>query len=151
MRVRLPGMLLVLAAGLLVAADGADDKAKAELKKLEGTWNVKTVTVDGQDRTADYGDLKMVIKKDGEFVVRQGDKDSHGGIFTVNPDKKPKWIDNKYTSGAYKGKVELGIYELDGGKLKFCFSSPDGKERPAEFTSKEGSGFELTTLERQEQ
>src|SRR5262249_35197904 len=99
MRVRLPGMLLVLAAGLGAAAEGADDKAKAELKKLEGTWLVKTLTVDGQERTDNVTDLKMVVKPGGEFVVRLGDKELQGGVFTVQPDKKPKWVDNKYTSG----------------------------------------------------
>jgi uncharacterized protein (TIGR03067 family) len=57
---------------------------------------------------------------------------------TIDPTKKPKAIDYEMTEGPTKGKTHLGIYELDGDTVKFCFAAP-GKDRPADFTSKEGS------------
>ena len=42
----------------------------------------------------------------------------------------------------------LGTYELDGDKFKLCVAAP-GKDRPTEFTSKEGSGQTLSTWERE--
>jgi hypothetical protein len=41
----------------------------------------------------------------------------------------------------------LGIYELDGDTVKFCFGGP-GKERPTEFTTKEGSMRTLSVWKR---
>jgi hypothetical protein len=40
--------------------------------------------------------------------------------------------------GPDKGKVMLGIYEIDGDKMKACFD-PTGKQRPTEFKSEAGS------------
>ena len=43
------------------------------------------------------------------------------------------------TEGPTKGQTHLGIYELDGDTVKFCFAAP-GKERPTDFTAKASSG-----------
>jgi hypothetical protein len=51
------------------------------------------------------------------------------------------------TEGPTKGKTHLGIYVLDGDKVKFCFAAP-GKDRPTEFTAKEGSEFTLSEWKR---
>jgi len=67
--------------------------------------------------------------------------------FKIDPIKKPKTIDYTVTDGPEKGKTVLGIYELDGDTVKFCFSAPD-KERPSEFTAKEGSGRTLSLWKR---
>jgi len=49
--------------------------------------------------------------------------------------------------GATKGKTQLGIYELDGDKVKFCFAAP-GKDRPTEFTADAGSLQTLSVWKR---
>jgi uncharacterized protein (TIGR03067 family) len=38
-------------------------------------------------------------------------------------------IDYDMTEGPTKGEKHLGIYELDGDTVKFCFAAP-GKDRP---------------------
>jgi hypothetical protein len=50
------------------------------------------------------------------------------------------------TEGFSKGNKQLGIYELNGGTFKACFSSP-GAERPIEF--KGGEGLTLSEWKRQ--
>jgi uncharacterized protein (TIGR03067 family) len=57
----------------------------------------------------------------------------------LDPSKKPKAIDYVVTEGDHKGKKLLGIYELDGDTVKFCFAPPD-KERPSDFTAERRSG-----------
>jgi uncharacterized protein (TIGR03067 family) len=67
--------------------------------------------------------------------------------FTIDPTKKPRAIDYAMTEGPTKGKTHLGIYELDGDTVKFCFAAP-GKDRPTEFTAKEGSQRTLSVWKR---
>jgi uncharacterized protein (TIGR03067 family) len=66
---------------------------------------------------------------------------------TVDPGKKPKTIDYDVTDGFFKGKKQLGLYEIDGDTAKFCFANPDA-ERPTDFTTKEGSGRTVSVWKR---
>ena len=83
------------------------------------------------------------VSKDGETTVTFGDMLLMKAKFTVDPSKKLKEIDYKVTGGANEGKTVLGIYEIDGDTIKFCFAAPDEK-RPTDFTSKEGSNRVLS-------
>ena len=56
-------------------------------------------------------------------------------------------IDYLNTAGSNKGKTQYGIWEFDGGLLKFCLSAP-GDPRPTRFESKPGDGRTLTVWER---
>jgi uncharacterized protein (TIGR03067 family) len=71
--------------------------------------------------------------------------------FTIKLDsaKKPKSIDLTLTQGVGKGKVGLGIYELDGDTLKLCFPQDENAARPTEFKSTDGSRHGLLTMRRQ--
>ncbi len=71
----------------------------------------------------------------------------NGSKYTVDPTKKPKAIDYTMTEGTTKGKTHLGIYEVNGDMVKFCFAAPD-QDRPTEFTAKEGSGWTLSVWKR---
>lgn len=61
----------------------------------------------------------------------------------LDASQKPKQIDLTHTSGEYKGKVLLGIYEFDGDTYRACVAPP-GKDRPTEFSTKEGDGLLLS-------
>jgi uncharacterized protein (TIGR03067 family) len=137
-----PRMLLVLVAGLLVAADAKDD-AKKELEKLQGDW----VMVSGERNGEALPDeqikaLKRTIKDDEFTVMRDGETVAKGK-FTVDPSKSPKTIDVTITEGDNKDKTMKGIYEIDGDNYKVCFA-PSGKDRPKEFSSKGDEGLTLS-------
>jgi uncharacterized protein (TIGR03067 family) len=146
MRVR--RALLAALAGLLAAADGAGDRAAAELKKLDGNWVVKALTVDGREAPEGVIAGWRMTVKDGRYSLLQGDKEQAAGVFRVHPDKRPPWIDAKITAGPDKGKNEVGVYELEGDRLRTCFAKST-RYRPAELVSPEGSGLELASFERQ--
>ena len=138
-------VMMVLVAGFLIAAD--DPKKEAE--KLQGTWRLVSLEVDGKKATK--GEIKkeqkMVVKGD-KFTSTVDDKHSFKGTFKLDPAKKPKAVDAAVTEGQYKGKTLLGIYEVEGDMLRACYAPP-GKERPTEFASKEGSGNHLYVYKRE--
>jgi len=140
--------LLVTTAVLLVAADDRAD-VKAEQDKLQGTWRLVSLEVNGEKATR--GELKkeqtMVVEGE-KFTSTIDDKHSFKGTFKLDPSKKPKAVDAVVTEGEFKGKTLLGIYEVDGDTLRACYAAP-GKERPTEFASKPGSGCHLYVYKRE--
>jgi uncharacterized protein (TIGR03067 family) len=132
---------------LLVGADAPSDAVKKDLSRFEGEWLLVSGERDGQAIPAEYLKSGKRVFKDGEVTVTFADMLLMKAKVTVDPGKKPNAINYDVTDGVLKGKKQSGIYEIDGDTVKFCFSAPD-QERPADFTTKEGSGRTLTVWKR---
>ncbi len=142
MRARL---LLLVAAGLLVAADTPNDDAKKELDKFKGTWKATAGAQDGKPFPDE--DLKtLVLTFAGDKYTAKYKDQTEAGTMKLDPAKKQ--IDLNITDGEDKGKKQYGLYAVDGDTLKLCFAMPD-KERPKEMAAKEGSEHVLVTLKRE--
>ncbi len=117
-----------------------DDKAdlEKEAKKFQGTWTFESSQAGGQQVPADQLKKLIVIFEGDKHTVKNGDEVLQVGIQKLDPSKSPKTIDVTMTEGPSKGKVMLGIYEINEDTLKVCFD-PNGKKRPTEFKSEPGS------------
>src|SRR6266581_6754345 len=133
-------LLIALATFTISLVRAADDEAiKKDLAQLQGEWTIVSASADGQSMSEDMlKQMKRVCKGD-EITVTMGDQLYLKAKITIDPSKKPKTIDYEMLDGPTKGKKQLGIYELEGDTVKFCFGSP-GSERPPNFTSKPGDG-----------
>ncbi len=134
---------------LAVTTAWAEDNAavKKDKAQLQGEWTMVSGERDGQAFSADFmKDSKRVAKEDEVTVTIQGQLFMKAK-FTIDPSKNPKTIDYAVSGGRYAGSTQLGIYELDGDKVKYCFSSPD-KERPTDFTTKPDDGRTLSVWQR---
>jgi uncharacterized protein (TIGR03067 family) len=140
-------IVAVFAAALLAGADGPQEAVKKEMAQLEGEWTMVSGEIDGQPLPEQMRKGAKRVAKDGETTVTINDQLFMKAKYTIDPTKKPKTIDYTFTGGPTAGKTQLGIYELDGDTVKFCFSSP-GKDRPDDFTTKEGSGRTLSVWKR---
>ena len=87
------------------------------------------------------------VAKDGETTITFGGQVYFKAKFSIDPARKPRTIDYQMTEGPTKGKTHLGIYEVDGDTVKFCFAAPDS-ERPTDFTAKQGSQRTLSVWKR---
>jgi uncharacterized protein (TIGR03067 family) len=143
MRATLP-MIAVL--GLIGAARG-QDAVKKEIAKLEGKWSMVSGEANGLSMPKETVKSGQRIAKDGETTITFGEQVYFKAKYRIDPTKKPKTIDYTMTEGPTKGKTHLGIYELDGDTIKFCFAAP-GKDRPSEFTAKAGSQWTLSVWKR---
>src|SRR5215216_2242606 len=142
MRVLGVGIVLFALAGTAAAQD-----AKKEMAQLEGEWTMESGEIDGQAMPEEMRKTAKRVVKDGETTVTIGGQLFMKAKFTIDPAKKPKAIDYTMTGGPTEGKTQLGIYELDGDTVKFCFAAP-GKDRPTDFTAKEGSHRTLSVWKR---
>ncbi len=141
-------LLIGLAAAAISAAGAEDNQAiKQDMAQLQGEWSMVSGSADGYALPDGMlGNSKRVCQGD-ETTVTVGGQLFMKAKFTIDPSRKPKTIDYLMTDGPTKGKRQLGIYELDGATVKFCFGSP-GAERPAEFASKTGDGRTLSVWKR---
>ena len=132
-----------------VPADDAKDEAiKMDRKRIEGTWRIVALEVNGNKaKEEDAKKLTVVNGPDGTWSVRFEDKEISKGTSSFDPTQKPKTIDFTPTEGDARGKLHLGIYELGKDARRLCFA-PSGQERPTEFSAEAGSGHVLVTFRR---
>jgi uncharacterized protein (TIGR03067 family) len=128
---------------LLIGAD--KDAPKTQDKDLDGSWEFVSGIRDGKP---DQPPGKAVlIFKGNELAVKLGDKEMEKATIKADPTRTPRTLDIVPSMGPEKGNAALAIYEVKGDELRICVARP-GKERPTEFSAKEGSGHSLITLKR---
>jgi uncharacterized protein (TIGR03067 family) len=138
---------VMVAAGLLTAAQAPPGDAKKALDQIQGTWTVVMAEADGKPLPAEQTkDLKLVVQGD-KYTFKTPDHTIEG-TYKLDPAKKPKTIDATRSDGPDKGKVLLGIYQVEGDQLKMCFGAPGKETRPKDFAPKAGEGFRLYVLKR---
>ncbi len=138
--------LLVLAVGLLIAADGGNVATK-ERERLEGTWTITSVVRNRNPLPEGrLKDAKFIFQGE-RFAQELGDKNLAKGTFRLDRGSKPQTIDLMVNEGGEKGKTILGIYQLEDDVLTICGAAAGG-ERPTEFAAKDGSGCTLITCQR---
>ena len=141
--------LLLPAIATIVSADDAKDQAiKKERQRIEGTWRIVALVVDGAAaKQEDAMKLTIVNGSDGTWSLRSDDREISKGTSTFDPTQTPKTIDFTPTVGETNGKQHLGIYEIGAETRRLCFAPP-GKQRPSEFSSAAGSEQILVVFER---
>jgi uncharacterized protein (TIGR03067 family) len=141
MRIKVMVLLAVVFASAGVVAGG---DAKADRKKIEGTWSVASAQKGGKDAPeGEIQQLRLVFAGD-KLTLKFGEK-SKEGTFKIDPGKKPKHID--VTMG---DKTAAGLYRFNKGMLELCVVEPGG-ERPTEFKSPEGSMIMILILKREKE
>jgi len=141
--------LLVLVAGLLVAADDKDNAIKQETKRLEGTWQVVGGEENGQESAPDaIKNLKLTFVFTGNKVAVKVDGVAQGEdtTFRLDPSKKPRELDMLVKDRV----VKRCIYSLDGDELKLCFPVKEETARPSGFRTQKEDGRVLYMLKRVE-
>jgi len=145
-------MLFALAAVASLAGDQPGAEAvKQEWKRLEGTWTVTKMEVEGKSLLEKDKPVPKFTIKDGKIISdgKDGGQDPKLDSSTIklDPSQKPKTITipNFHGGDPKKGITLIGIYELKGDELKICAQEVETarlkereKERPRAFDSKQG-------------
>lgn len=116
------------------------------LDKLQGAWNIVSVTVDGAPLgPEELRQAKLTIA--GNRFTATGMGDAYEGAIEVDSSATPKVIRLHFTAGPEKGNTNEGIFEFDGDRWRLCLNMRGGP-RPAKFASEPGTGLALEVLER---
>jgi len=140
--------LIGLAAATISTARAEESEAvKKDLAKLQGEWSMVSGSADGQTMPDEMRKQMKRVCSGDVTTTTMGEQVFLKAKIAIDPLKNPKTIDYEMTEGFTKGKKQLGIYEVDGDTIKFCFGKPGG-ERPTDFTSKPGDGRTLSVWKR---
>jgi uncharacterized protein (TIGR03067 family) len=120
-------------------------KKLTDLDKLQGTWQVAALEIDGRAEPGAVAAATITVRG-SEFTTR-GMGDEYSGTIELVPSKSPKAFDLQFTSGPPQGKRNRGIYKLDGDTWTICLATR-GDARPKRFATRADSGLALEVLER---
>jgi uncharacterized protein (TIGR03067 family) len=147
-----PHPFLLLAAGLLLAADNASQDTPKRPSAFEGTWNVAAMEYQGKKVANEVFANTQLVIGGGKIVTMRGGKVVKEARYKLHPSDLPRGIDLRPIKGSKKGKVTWGIYAVDGDTLRICAPDSNGKqgsERPKEFATKADSDLILMVLKRE--
>ena len=116
--------------------------------ELEGKWACVSAVVDGQQLPKEtVGLLRLTLTRD-RYKTEKGSDVLFDSTYTVDTAKTPRQINMIGTEGNLKGKEAQGIYLLEGGTLRICYTMP-GDRRPEKFESPSGSKAYLVVWKRE--
>lgn len=134
-------LVMVLAFSWTARSDDAKDG-----DSIQGTWLPSAAELGGKMFPDEVRKTIKLVVKDDKYTVTVGKAVDQGNL-KLNPAAKPKEMDIIGTDGPNKGKTILAIYERNGDTLRICYDL-GGKDRPAEFKSKQGTQLFLVTYQR---
>lgn len=119
------------------------DVAPTVVQAIEGEWSMAECLRDGQP-------LDKMMLNYGKRVAKQGETATYFGPqlfskakYTVDDSVTPKAIDYYHTEGQLAGQHQLGIYEVEGDRIRMSFAAP-GQPRPQDFKASPGDGRTIT-------
>jgi uncharacterized protein (TIGR03067 family) len=124
------------------------DAAKKELDKLQGTWLMAALDINGKTTPTDQFEGTTLTVKGDRYIVKVKDK-TFEMLMAIDPTKTPKTIDMSYKEGPKQGQVHKGIYELEGDTFKICRGLNPEHERPIDFTTQPGTDLFVVTWKRE--
>ena len=143
-------LLDVLVAVLIGAGDDAKDKAiKADLAKLQGTYKMASLEVDGKSVAEEKLKSSMLTIKGDKYIVKVNDE-KYETQMILDPQMKPKIIDIKFLDGDNKDKTALGIYKIEDDTLTMCRALKPGEARPDEFITRADTNTFLVVWKKQQ-
>lgn len=121
---------------------------KTDLHRLQGTWVVAALKMDGEKMAAGmFGEARVVVK--GVRFQSLGMGAEYEGRLMLDESASPKAFDLRFTKGPEKGNTALGIYEISEQQWKICLTTrPGAVDRPKKFATKAGTGIALEILKR---
>lgn len=138
----------LVAVGLLAATalgddnqDEADQRAKKNLERWQGSFELVLMIDDGKQMTG--GSLKSrKLTVEGDKYHFQNGEFNERGSYRFDLAQDPKHLDIVVGDGADKGKVYLAVFDVTDEQVRICFEKKN-ERRPEKMSGAKGSGAVL--------
>ncbi len=107
--------------------------------ELAGEWTMVSAIMSGKPLDERYAKIGKRIATASTLEVKVGPQTVLKATYAVDRSKTPREMNYRLSDG----RVQAGIWEVEGSRLKTCFAGP-GQPRPAEFVSVVGDGRTFT-------
>ncbi len=143
--------LLILAAGLCLAADTPRDGPRKELDSLQGTWKAVVVEENGRAVSEEAArDFRLILSGDRAKLHSRVDDQPKDMTYRVklDPTTEPKTIDLVPEGRTGPDATVHGVYQLEKDVLKVRLARP-GQKRPPGFALPSDRDTTLLVLRRE--
>jgi len=130
---------------LAFAQPASEEKAKKDLERMQGTWIMHALEVDGKDvPTPKLQDTILIVKGD-EYRTKVKKMEPAGFRLKLDSSKNPRTIDmiRKLPDGTEE--VIKGIYTFENDLLKICRGLTSAQERPNQFATWPNTNYFVVT------
>jgi len=134
---------------LALAQGSAQEKANKDLERMQGTWTMKALEVNGKDVAEDKLQDTILIIKGDEYRTKVKDKEPLGFRLKLDPSKDPNAVDMIQIQPDGVEKVIKGIYTFENGMLKICRGLTPEQERPNQFATWPDTNYFVVTWKKQ--
>jgi uncharacterized protein (TIGR03067 family) len=133
---------------LLLAQSDAQDAAKKDLERLQGTWVMAALEVDGKEVGVEKIQGATLTIKGDRYSVKAKDK-VNGCVIRLDPKKDPPAIDMIFTQPGAGDKTHKGIYKIEGDTFRICRGLGAEQERPGQLATWPNTGYFVVTWKKQ--
>ena len=135
----------LLTGAIMLVADDAE-LTKKDLQRMQGDWAAVEISRDGFKLTPDDAQAYFRNVKGDAYTMSKYRKVVGTGTIKIDAGKAPREIDAQPAQAG--AKLQKGIYEWDGEKLKIYFGAPGG-DRPKDFKTQPGVPGSFTLWEKE--
>ena len=134
---------------LVFAQPAAEEQAKKDLERIQGTWIMQALEINGKDVPVDRLDGAVLIVKGDEYRTKIKDKELPGFRLKLDPSKDPKAVDMIKSMPGGGEEVIKGIYTFENDTLKICRGLTADQERPKQFATWPDTSYFVVTWKKQ--
>lgn len=134
---------------LALAQPSTRDKAKKDLERMQGTWTMQALEVNGKDVTAEKLQDTILIIKGDEYRTKIKGKEPLGFRLKLDPSKDPKAVEMIQIQPDGVEIAIKGIYTFENDSFKICRGLTPAQERPNQFATWPDTNYFVVTWKRQ--
>lgn len=131
-----------------LAHGGDADKAKADAKKIDGTWNAVKAEMAGKPYPEEAVKKWKLKISDGKYTIPDDDGQEAHATMKLDPSKNPAVMDITWRDGHNTGTTFPAIYLLKGDTLLIC-QDCSGSAHPTEFKTQPKTALFLVEWKRE--
>lgn len=119
--------------------------AKKDLERMQGTWVMYALEINGKDVPADKTQNTFLTIKADVYMTKVKDKEVPGFRLKLDPSKTPKAVDMIQTQPDGSEKLSKGIYTFEKDTLKICRGLAPEQDRPNQFATWPNTNYFVVT------